>query len=121
MKITSSARTIQKRNKLHNYFGFILRLRLIYLRSSNQSTVSFSSTIQNAEKKCSFKLYIEILKDEEYYDITIEVGKDTNVKVFRVHMIILYYRLPFLRRTFGFNGRNNNGVWLVLSCAFQKF
>ena len=29
--------------------------------------------------------YIEILKDEEYYDIIIEVGKDPNAKIFRAH------------------------------------
>jgi hypothetical protein len=50
--------------------------------------------------------YIEILEDEEYYDITIEVGKDPNVKIFRAHMIILCYRSPFLRRTI--SSRNNN-------------
>jgi hypothetical protein len=33
------------------------------------------------------KNYIEILNDDEYYDITIEVGKDPNVKIFRAHMI----------------------------------
>ncbi|PKY33893.1 hypothetical protein RhiirB3_453170 [Rhizophagus irregularis] len=34
--------------------------------------------------------YIELLKDDEYYDITIEVGEDPNVKLFRAHMNILY-------------------------------
>jgi hypothetical protein len=33
--------------------------------------------------------YIEILNDEEYYDVTIEVGEDPNVKIFHAHMIIL--------------------------------
>jgi hypothetical protein len=42
------------------------------------------------------KNYIEILKDDEYYDITIEVGKDPDVKIFRARMIILSYRSPFL-------------------------
>jgi hypothetical protein len=41
--------------------------------------------------------YMEILEDNEYYDITIEVGEDPNVKIFRSHMIILRYRSPFLR------------------------
>ena len=36
--------------------------------------------------------YIEILKDNEYYDVTIEVGENPNVKIFRAHMIILCYR-----------------------------
>ncbi len=54
--------------------------------------------------------YIEILDDDEYYDITIEVGEDPNVKIFRAHMIILCYRSPFLRRTLASNKRNNDGV-----------
>ena len=53
--------------------------------------------------------YIEILKDDEYYDVTIEVGKDPNVKIFRAHMIILCYRSPFLRRTLASNKKDNNG------------
>jgi hypothetical protein len=53
--------------------------------------------------------YIEILKDDEYYDITIEVGKDPNVKIFRAHMIILCYRSPFLRRTLASNKKSNDG------------
>ena len=53
--------------------------------------------------------FINILKDDEYYDITIEVGKDPNVKIFRAHMIILCYRSPFLRRTLASNKRNNDG------------
>jgi hypothetical protein len=52
--------------------------------------------------------FIEILDDEEYYDITIEVGKDPNVKMFRAHMNILCYRSPFLRRTLGLNKKKNN-------------
>jgi len=42
--------------------------------------------------------YIELLKDDEYYDITIEVGEDPNVKIFRGHMNILCYCSPYLRR-----------------------
>ena len=41
---------------------------------------------------------LEILNDEEYYDITIEVGNDPYVKIFRAHTVILYYRSPYLRR-----------------------
>ena len=51
--------------------------------------------------------YIEILDDDEYYDVAIEVGK---VKIFRAHMIILYYRSPYLRRTLTSSKRNNDGV-----------
>ena len=54
--------------------------------------------------------YIEILEDDEYYDITIEVGEDPNVKIFRAHMIILYYRSPFFRRTLASNKKNDDGV-----------
>ena len=56
------------------------------------------------------KNYIEVLEDDEYYDITIEVGEDPNVKIFRAHMIILCYRSPFLRRTLASNERNNDGA-----------
>ena len=41
---------------------------------------------------------LEILEDNEYYDITIEVGNDPYVKIFRAHMVILNYRSPYLRR-----------------------
>ena len=54
--------------------------------------------------------YIELLKDDEYYDITIEVGEDPNVKIFRAHMNILCYRSPYLRRTLASNKKNNNNV-----------
>ncbi|GES90281.1 BTB/POZ protein [Rhizophagus clarus] len=54
--------------------------------------------------------YIEILEDDEYYDVTIEVGEDPNVKIFRAHMIILYHRSPFLRRTLSSNKKNDNGI-----------
>ena len=53
--------------------------------------------------------YIEILKDDEYYDVTIEVGEDPNVKIFRAHVIILRYRSPFLRRVLDSNKNNDNG------------
>ncbi|CAB4437660.1 unnamed protein product [Rhizophagus irregularis] len=53
---------------------------------------------------------LEILDDEEYYDITIEVGNDPNVKVFRAHMVILNYRSPYLRRILSTNKRKNDGI-----------
>ena len=62
------------------------------------STQFFSRLSQN---------YIEILKDDEFYDIAIEVGEDPNVKIFRAHMLILCYRSPFLRRALS---KNNNDV-----------
>jgi len=30
--------------------------------------------------------YIELLEDNEYYDVSIEIGEDPNVKIFRAHM-----------------------------------
>ena len=55
------------------------------------------------------KNYIEILKDDDYYDVTIGVGEDPNMKIFRAHMIILCYRSPFLRRTLASNKKNSDG------------
>jgi len=65
------------------------------------STEFFSKLSQN---------YIELLKDDEYHDITIEVGEDPNVKIFRAHMNILCYRSPYLRRTLASNQKNNDNV-----------
>ena len=65
------------------------------------STQFFSKLSQN---------YIELLKDDEYYDITIEVGEDPNVKIFRAHMNILCYRSPYLRRTLVSNKKNKDNV-----------
>ena len=54
---------------------------------------------------------LEILDDdEEYYDIKIEVGKDPYVKVFRAHMVILFYRSPYLRRILSTSKRKNDGT-----------
>ena len=52
---------------------------------------------------------LEILDDDEYYDITIEVGKDPYVKIFRSHMVILNYRSPYLRRILSTNKKKNSG------------
>src|SRR5215469_14520600 len=53
---------------------------------------------------------LEILDDNEYYDITIEVGNDPYVKTFRSHMVILNYRSPYLRRILSTNKRKNDGT-----------
>ena len=53
---------------------------------------------------------LEILNDKEYYDTTIEVGDDPNVKVFRAHMVILNYRSPYLRRILSTNKKKNDGT-----------
>ena len=54
------------------------------------------------------------LLNYEYYDITIEIGEDPNVKIFRAHMNILSYRSSYLRRTLrtlaSNNKKNNDGV-----------
>ena len=52
--------------------------------------------------------YIEILEDDEYYDITIEVGNDPYIKIFRAHMVILFYRSPYLRGILSTNKKKNN-------------
>ena len=53
---------------------------------------------------------LEILDDNEYYDITIEVGNDPYVKIFRAHMVILNYRSPYLRRILSTNKKKNDGT-----------
>ena len=53
---------------------------------------------------------LEILNDEVYYDITIEVGNDPYVKIFRAHMVILYYRSPYLKRILSVNKKKNDGI-----------
>jgi hypothetical protein len=55
---------------------------------------------------------LEILDDNEFYDITIEVGNDPYVKIFRAHMVILNYRSPYLRRILStnVNKNKNNGT-----------
>ena len=56
--------------------------------------------------------FLEILNDEEYYDITIEVGNDPYVKIFRAHMVILNYRSPYLRRILSTNKKKNEHIKL---------
>ncbi|CAB4437675.1 unnamed protein product [Rhizophagus irregularis] len=53
---------------------------------------------------------LDILDDDEYYDITIEVGNDPDVKIFRAHMVILNYRSPYLRRILSTNKTKNDGT-----------
>ena len=54
---------------------------------------------------------LEILNDEECYDVTIEVGSDPlYVKTFRAHMVILYYRSPYLKRILSTNKKKNDGT-----------
>jgi hypothetical protein len=51
--------------------------------------------------------YIELLSDDEYCDIIIEVGEDPYVKIFRAHMNILTFRSPYLRRILTSNKKND--------------
>ena len=53
---------------------------------------------------------LEILDDDEYYDVTIEVGNDPYIKIFRAHMVILNYRSPYLRRILSTNKTKNDGT-----------
>jgi len=53
---------------------------------------------------------LEILDDDEYYDITIEVGNDPYIRIFRAHMVILNYRSPYLRRILSTNKKKNDGT-----------
>ncbi|RIA87325.1 hypothetical protein C1645_878102 [Glomus cerebriforme] len=53
---------------------------------------------------------LEILDDDEYYDITVEVGNDPYVKIFRAHMVILNYRSSYLRRILSINKKKNDGT-----------
>ena len=53
---------------------------------------------------------LEILDDDEYYDINIEVGNDPYAKTFHAHMVILNYRSPYLRRVLSTTKKKNNGI-----------
>ena len=53
---------------------------------------------------------LEILDDDEYYDITIEVGNNPFIKIFRAHMVILHYRSSYLRRILSTNKKTNDGI-----------
>ncbi|GET00935.1 BTB/POZ protein [Rhizophagus clarus] len=59
--------------------------------------------------------YLELLTDDEYYDTTIEVGKDPDVKIFRAHMNILCCRSPYLRQTLASNKKNSDSVLTHIS------
>jgi hypothetical protein len=65
--------------------------------------------------------FIELLENDEYCDITIEVDKDPNVKIFRAHKGILCCRSPYLRRYLASIKNNNNDVKLpnILPETFQ--
>ncbi|EXX57591.1 uncharacterized protein OCT59_024785 [Rhizophagus irregularis] len=54
--------------------------------------------------------FLEILDDDEYYDVNIEVGINPHVKTYHAHMVILNYRSPYLRRKLSTNKKNNDGT-----------
>jgi hypothetical protein len=62
------------------------------------------------------KNYIEILEDDEYYDITIEVGEDPNVKIFRAHILSCIIVLLFYDEFYLPTKRMIMAFWLTLSC-----
>ncbi|CAI2188650.1 17702_t:CDS:1, partial [Funneliformis geosporum] len=53
------------------------------------------------------KNFTSILDDDEYYDVTIEVGQDPEVKIFRAHMVILNYRSAYFRRALSTTEKNS--------------
>ncbi|PKY21800.1 hypothetical protein RhiirB3_435503 [Rhizophagus irregularis] len=46
----------------------------------------------------------------EYYDVTIEIGNDPYVKIFRAHMVILHYRSTYLQKILTTNKRKSDGT-----------
>ncbi|GET03426.1 carbohydrate-binding module family 13 protein [Rhizophagus clarus] len=54
--------------------------------------------------------FLEILNDDEYYDVNIEVGNDSYVKTFHAHKVVLSYRSPYLRRKLSTNKKNRDGT-----------
>ncbi|GBB87233.1 hypothetical protein RclHR1_13680006 [Rhizophagus clarus] len=73
------------------------------------------NVVTNIIDNCKFlpKLsqnFLEILNDDEYYDINIEVGKDPHVKIFHAHMVILNYRSSYLRKILSANKKKNDGT-----------
>ncbi|PKC60611.1 hypothetical protein RhiirA1_539727 [Rhizophagus irregularis] len=54
------------------------------------------------------KNLLEVLNDDEYHDVTIEVGIDPYIKIFRALTIILYCRSPHLKRILSTNKKKND-------------
>ena len=53
---------------------------------------------------------LEILDDDKYYDVNIEVGNGSYMKIFHAHMVILNYRSPYLQRILSANKKKNDGT-----------
>ena len=66
---------------------------------------------------------LEILDDEEYYDINIKVGNDPYTKIFHAHIVILKITvlLKYLRRFLPTNKMKNDDIKLpnILPESFQ--
>ncbi|GBC04824.1 hypothetical protein RclHR1_00590010 [Rhizophagus clarus] len=54
--------------------------------------------------------YIDLLKDDNFYDIIIEVGEELNAKKFHAHKNILCYRSPYLQRILLSHKKNKDNV-----------
>jgi BTB/POZ domain len=70
---------------------------------------SFGKNLKWPIQKLSQNL-LEILDDNEYYYITIEVCSDPYVRIFRAHMVILNYRSPYLRRILSTNKKKSDEI-----------
>jgi hypothetical protein len=58
--------------------------------------------------------FLEILNDDEYYDVNIEVGTDPHVRIFHAHIVVLNYRSPYMRRKLSTNKKNNDGTLALI-------
>lgn len=54
--------------------------------------------------------YTRLLENEENCDVTINVGKDRNTKIFKAHKNILCYRSPHLQRVLPSNTGNSTTI-----------
>ncbi|PKK58859.1 hypothetical protein RhiirC2_763094 [Rhizophagus irregularis] len=57
-----------------------------------------------------------MLNDDDYYDVTFEVGNDSRAKIFRV---ILRYRSMYFQRILSTNERKNDGTLVNISESIQ--
>jgi hypothetical protein len=46
---------------------------------------------------------LEILDENQFYDIIIEVGNEPHIKEFQAHTLILNYRSPYFRKILSFD------------------
>jgi hypothetical protein len=55
--------------------------------------------------------FLEILDEEKYYDINIEVGNGPHV-IFHAHRVILNHRSPYFKRVLLTNKKKNDTIKL---------